>query len=608
MSEFSSNGSTVTGSYEGSYSSCSSLYLDSDCSEESIRIERPVLDIIADKRTYSRFSIPFDEAGTEYSYGYEDEEGAEYPDEEEGDVPSLVCIKNGGMSAESVSETMQATSNFCDDWPRNKFFSSSATTTESKKSWFERFDSGHQNANVAGSDRLMESNIPNSSCQGSKQSTGSEPNTISSGTTNTGNNQISNVYDCRGEAAQVLDEQVIPAPSSNHYKPKPKLDQNQEAVEVSEAIPVSVEDSGSVFNEDVELDIERGKLSSQTERNPTPLTAEDSEHVEVDLDGFCDEYENILSDQDRKKKSRSFDRSMKKFLSKSRRRDGLPRDGIERVVVGDRAQMVVSEGKNYSEEEVEIMDISYEDRDYTWFRTKKRRFCAIMVFCLLTVLVAVLTAAISVLYFTEHLSSRNNESIVNSQGPVDQLDQEIPIVGGTSEDQQVEQDILSLLTLSPSRLPTMFPSASPTVTKTISPTDSPTISPTVPPTQLPSEAPSQSPTGCTDEIATDFLCYNRNDDVDIQVDFQQCDPNDDDWIGIYPAGANGLFQDDNYFGWSWACGDEDCQGPTFANRVALDSDLDAAWYQVFLLRENSFGEYRIVASSAVFLISDELCV
>lgn len=130
-----------------------------------------------------------------------------------------------------------------------------------------------------------------------------------------------------------------------------------------------------------------------------------------------------------------------------------------------------------------------------------------------------------------------------------------------------------------------------------------------PQTQPPAQA-TPPPTQCVDSMRSLSGCYGPGDPINI--DFTNCNPEDDDWVAIYDAGED---VDDlpNPPVWSWACGNRNCREAVTSEQFALDEEhssggawpLDEGNYVVTMSR-NSAQPYDAYAVSAVFSI-DEGC-
>ena len=147
-------------------------------------------------------------------------------------------------------------------------------------------------------------------------------------------------------------------------------------------------------------------------------------------------------------------------------------------------------------------------------------------------------------------------------------------------------------TVSP--VPTKSPTAAPF---TNAPTRTPTSFPTAP-TSTPTEAP------CRDRIQADLFCYSP--DTTINISFENCEPELDDWIGIYPndAGLDWENLGDPVM-WLWNCGSQDCLGRVYTDTLPFGGDLTPGGYLAHMIRRNSGGPYSSYASSPPFFISED---
>ena len=112
------------------------------------------------------------------------------------------------------------------------------------------------------------------------------------------------------------------------------------------------------------------------------------------------------------------------------------------------------------------------------------------------------------------------------------------------------------------------------------------------------------PSICENVLSIDENCYSGRRPK-ITVIITQCDPMEDDWIGIYKADADPQALDDDSVEWSWACGDQLCRGRVSQSVVNFSVRTpETGNYRVFLLRDSSLGPpYVSYASSEVFTIS-----
>jgi hypothetical protein len=146
----------------------------------------------------------------------------------------------------------------------------------------------------------------------------------------------------------------------------------------------------------------------------------------------------------------------------------------------------------------------------------------------------------------------------------------------------------TIATAAPIIAPTEFPTKQPTKKPTPAPTRRATESPTPAPSPKATPAPNESPTECEAEIETDQECYNSGEDL--VVYFENCDPQPDDWIGIYASNEdpNNLGEP---IGWLWACGDLVCSESIDEGEAIFREARGFGRFQVFLIRRNSGGPY-----------------
>lgn len=158
------------------------------------------------------------------------------------------------------------------------------------------------------------------------------------------------------------------------------------------------------------------------------------------------------------------------------------------------------------------------------------------------------------------------------------------------------------------------PTAEPT---TSPPTSEPTPSPpTAEPTPIPSRPPTPQPTAepspCFERLEISKSCFEVGETI--EVDFGNCDPFSDDWVGLYDARADSRNLAFPLF-WLWSCGDQICRQASFAGNLDFNESAEglANWplqegiYQVHLLRNSLSGapyesfresrEIRVVADS-----------
>ena len=106
---------------------------------------------------------------------------------------------------------------------------------------------------------------------------------------------------------------------------------------------------------------------------------------------------------------------------------------------------------------------------------------------------------------------------------------------------------------------------------------------------------------CQDAIETGFLCYGVGHDL--EIGFKNCEPAEDDWIGIYAPDA-----DPNNLGdpinnnWWWTCGPTQCDQLFNTGVLYFTADVEPGNYRAFLIRgeELDDGRYEAYAWSDTF--------
>lgn len=140
-----------------------------------------------------------------------------------------------------------------------------------------------------------------------------------------------------------------------------------------------------------------------------------------------------------------------------------------------------------------------------------------------------------------------------------------------------------------------------------------TVAGTVAATVAPTVKPTMAPTVCTPFLVWNTTCISVGEPI--PVTYQNCDPQNGDWIGIYDKNADPMNLGAPYL-WVWACGSQNCRGAPQTNTVLLDENaLDnqaGVWplskgdYLVFLIR-NSGSPYEALLSSEKMKIEDQPC-
>mmetsp|Transcript_9438 Transcript_9438/g.15006 ORF Transcript_9438/g.15006 Transcript_9438/m.15006 type:complete len:313 (+) Transcript_9438:79-1017(+) len=154
---------------------------------------------------------------------------------------------------------------------------------------------------------------------------------------------------------------------------------------------------------------------------------------------------------------------------------------------------------------------------------------------------------------------------------------------------------------SPTVSPAPSVSASPTATASAHPTAHPTASPKPTSTAGPTE--SLAPTAnCTDSVASDMECYDRRETI--KIEFTNCDPEDDDWVGIYAKDPyRNLTDVGDPILWLWTCGSDDCSGEVYADTLEFGGLSHSGNYIAYLVRYEKDEPYVAYASSEVFRVS-----
>mmetsp|Transcript_3045 Transcript_3045/g.7177 ORF Transcript_3045/g.7177 Transcript_3045/m.7177 type:complete len:502 (+) Transcript_3045:209-1714(+) len=124
------------------------------------------------------------------------------------------------------------------------------------------------------------------------------------------------------------------------------------------------------------------------------------------------------------------------------------------------------------------------------------------------------------------------------------------------------------------------------------------------------------PEECVTSVSVTQECFLSTDNV-IVVNFQNCDPQDGDWIGLYPNGTTldyGTTTElaaEDYINWAYTCGTNDCSDSPFNNAIGLPTEhnngFDIPLLAVYLLRDSAEGPpFTIVAKSEPF-VPTEIC-
>ena len=115
------------------------------------------------------------------------------------------------------------------------------------------------------------------------------------------------------------------------------------------------------------------------------------------------------------------------------------------------------------------------------------------------------------------------------------------------------------------------------------------------------------------EVAEGEGCVVQGDTI--QINFENCEPEEDDWIGIYPTWED---LDSEPVLWTWACGSQDCRGAVMYGTVQLSEEhkgegKNGYWplwrddYIAVLVRRNSDSGSGAYAESESFEITRNNC-
>lgn len=133
---------------------------------------------------------------------------------------------------------------------------------------------------------------------------------------------------------------------------------------------------------------------------------------------------------------------------------------------------------------------------------------------------------------------------------------------------------------------------------------------TVTSTQPPAEQTEANECSSTVSVVQD--CYFWTENVMV-VNFENCKPEDEDWIGVYPdetTFSEGSYAkewvSDDFIDWAFTCGDTRCGDSPTTNRFAFPTNYNAAYnglsLRVYLLRNTRGGPpYETIAKSESFV-------
>lgn len=155
-------------------------------------------------------------------------------------------------------------------------------------------------------------------------------------------------------------------------------------------------------------------------------------------------------------------------------------------------------------------------------------------------------------------------------------------------------------------VPTRGPAAGPveTTKPTRAPVARPTAKPVVITTSSPTRSPAQVSSPCQSSLTVDKACYVESQDL-IIVDFINCDPQDDDWVGIWLASEDPEDLSESFYTWAWSCGTQSCLGAPTTMRMAFKANgLGFNNFRAFLVHESPEDEpYFSHAMSEPFTVA-----
>lgn len=129
----------------------------------------------------------------------------------------------------------------------------------------------------------------------------------------------------------------------------------------------------------------------------------------------------------------------------------------------------------------------------------------------------------------------------------------------------------------------LIPSAAPTTPGTDTATPTATTS-----TTLSTPAPTEDleEESCNSLITSDESCYAFQSEISII--FENCSPEEDDWIGIWPIeDATDLSNLPEPTLWLWACGSQDCAGQVLMDTLPFGGSLPVGTYVAHMVRLES---------------------
>jgi hypothetical protein len=144
------------------------------------------------------------------------------------------------------------------------------------------------------------------------------------------------------------------------------------------------------------------------------------------------------------------------------------------------------------------------------------------------------------------------------------------------------------------------------------PIPDPPASGEVPPPPIPGPTPENPiPGPCQDSVQVDQLCYTVLDieTIPYTTSFTTCEPHPENWIGIFPAGANPASLPDPLL-WLWTCNSQnitDCGGEGVPSGIlGIGGVLDPGFYQAALVARDGIAPFSASVVSDAFQVT-EIC-
>ncbi len=125
------------------------------------------------------------------------------------------------------------------------------------------------------------------------------------------------------------------------------------------------------------------------------------------------------------------------------------------------------------------------------------------------------------------------------------------------------------------------------------------------PTNVTAHEATQQATPCQSSITVDKACYVEDEDL-IFINFIDCTPKNEDWVGIWKDGEDITNLSEDYYAWAMSCGTKSCHGAPVSMRIAFESyGLGLDTFRAFLIHDTPDGTpYIVEAMSESFVVTD----